>query len=130
MLALYILQTKDDGVLLHAKLFKKRWYPMSTIDIRTFSFLKLIQRGILNVQNQPYDEALEIPDGEEVASEYSPTPRVHPGKYFFSYVTTFYPFDFYTIILFKMSFFRFMITISIISDYTQNKSQVYSGQCI
>lgn len=56
---------------------------MSTIVIRTFSFLKLIQRGILNVQNQPYDEALEIPDGEEVASEYSPTPRVHPGKYFF-----------------------------------------------
>ncbi|XP_022326532.2 intraflagellar transport protein 46 homolog isoform X1 [Crassostrea virginica] len=36
-------------------------------------------KGILNVQNQPYDEALEIPDGEEVASEYSPTPRVHPG---------------------------------------------------
>lgn len=82
MLALYILQTKDDGVLLNAKLLKKRWYPMSTIVIRTFSFLKLIQRGILNVQNQPYDEALEIPDGEEVASEYSPTPRVHPGKYF------------------------------------------------
>ncbi|XP_062616222.1 intraflagellar transport protein 46 homolog isoform X1 [Saccostrea cucullata] len=37
------------------------------------------RNGILNVQNQPYDEALEIPDGEEVASEYSPTPRVHPG---------------------------------------------------
>lgn len=29
-----------------------------------------------------------------------------------------------------MSFFRFMITITIISDYTQNKPQVYSGQCI
>lgn len=28
-------------------------------------------------QNQPYDEALEVPDGEEVASTYSPTPRVH-----------------------------------------------------
>ena len=31
-------------------------------------------------QNQPYDEALEVPDGEEVASTYSPTPRVpHPS---------------------------------------------------
>ncbi|XP_052253903.1 intraflagellar transport protein 46 homolog isoform X2 [Dreissena polymorpha] len=27
-------------------------------------------------QNQPYDESLEVPDGEEVASTYSPTPRV------------------------------------------------------
>ncbi|XP_060079832.1 intraflagellar transport protein 46 homolog [Ylistrum balloti] len=32
------------------------------------------------VQNQPYDEALEIPDGEEVASTYSPTPRVNPAE--------------------------------------------------
>ena len=47
--------------------------------ILTF-YLVLYQKGILNVQNQPYDEALEIPDGEEVASEYSPTPRVHPGN--------------------------------------------------
>lgn len=27
-------------------------------------------------QNQPYDEALEVPDAEEIASTYSPTPRV------------------------------------------------------
>ena len=56
---------------------------MSTIYgymILTF-YLVLYQKGILNVQNQPYDEALEIPDGEEVASEYSPTPRVHPGNF-------------------------------------------------
>ncbi|KAL3886104.1 hypothetical protein ACJMK2_026125 [Sinanodonta woodiana] len=30
-------------------------------------------------QNQPYDESLEVPDAEEVASTYSPTPRVNPG---------------------------------------------------
>ncbi|XP_052805674.1 intraflagellar transport protein 46 homolog isoform X4 [Mya arenaria] len=30
-------------------------------------------------QNQPYDESLEVPDGEEVASTYSPTPRVAQG---------------------------------------------------
>ncbi|KAL3886157.1 hypothetical protein ACJMK2_026170 [Sinanodonta woodiana] len=29
-------------------------------------------------QNQPYDESLEVPDAEEVASTYSPTPRVNP----------------------------------------------------
>lgn len=28
-------------------------------------------------QNQPYDESLEVPDGEEIASNYSPTPRVN-----------------------------------------------------
>ncbi|CAE1293130.1 IFT46 [Acanthosepion pharaonis] len=28
-------------------------------------------------QNQPYDESLEVPDAEEVASTYSPTPRSH-----------------------------------------------------
>ena len=27
-------------------------------------------------QNQPYDESLEVADGEEIASIYSPTPRV------------------------------------------------------
>ena len=27
-------------------------------------------------QNQPYDESLEVPDAEEIASTYSPTPRV------------------------------------------------------
>lgn len=30
-------------------------------------------------QNQPYDESLEVADGEEIASTYSPTPRVHQG---------------------------------------------------
>ncbi|XP_013075673.1 intraflagellar transport protein 46 homolog isoform X3 [Biomphalaria glabrata] len=31
-------------------------------------------------QNQPYDESLEVPDSEEIASTYSPTPRMpHPG---------------------------------------------------
>ncbi|CAG5123980.1 unnamed protein product, partial [Candidula unifasciata] len=31
-------------------------------------------------QNQPYDESLEVPDAEEIASTYSPTPRVQkPG---------------------------------------------------
>ena len=25
--------------------------------------------------NQPYDECVEVPDGEEVASLYTPTPR-------------------------------------------------------
>ena len=28
--------------------------------------------------DQPYDESLEIPDSEEVASIYTPTPRVAP----------------------------------------------------
>jgi len=33
-------------------------------------------------QNQPYDESLEVPDAEEIASQYSPTPRVNkPGKF-------------------------------------------------
>ncbi|CAL1537177.1 unnamed protein product [Lymnaea stagnalis] len=34
-------------------------------------------------QNQPYDESLEVPDGEEIASTYSPTPRMPPagGKF-------------------------------------------------
>lgn len=27
------------------------------------------------VENQPYDELVEVPDGEEVASVYTPTPR-------------------------------------------------------
>ena len=32
-------------------------------------------------ENQPYDESLDIPDGEEVASSYTPTPRIPPrGK--------------------------------------------------
>lgn len=33
-------------------------------------------------QNQPYDESLEVPDAEEIASTYSPTPRVAnpPGE--------------------------------------------------
>ncbi|KAH9488626.1 Intraflagellar transport protein 46 [Bulinus truncatus] len=31
-------------------------------------------------QNQPYDESLEVPDSEEIASTYSPTPRMpHPA---------------------------------------------------
>lgn len=30
--------------------------------------------------NQPYDESLEIPDSEEVASQYTPTPRVDLRK--------------------------------------------------
>uniref|UniRef100_A0A0B7A5U1 Intraflagellar transport protein 46 homolog n=1 Tax=Arion vulgaris TaxID=1028688 RepID=A0A0B7A5U1_9EUPU len=31
-------------------------------------------------QNQPYDESLDVPDAEEIASTYSPTPRVQkPG---------------------------------------------------
>lgn len=31
-------------------------------------------------QNQPYDESLEVPDAEEIASTYSPTPRAaKPG---------------------------------------------------
>ncbi|XP_059148800.1 intraflagellar transport protein 46 homolog isoform X3 [Physella acuta] len=30
-------------------------------------------------QNQPYDESLEVPDGEEIASTYSPTPRTNLG---------------------------------------------------
>ena len=28
-------------------------------------------------QNQPYDESLDVPDAEEIASQYTPTPR-HP----------------------------------------------------
>jgi len=31
-------------------------------------------------KNQPYDESLEIPDAEEVASQFSPTPRVEINK--------------------------------------------------
>jgi len=31
-------------------------------------------------KNQPYDESLEIPDAEEVASHFSPTPRVEINK--------------------------------------------------
>jgi hypothetical protein len=27
------------------------------------------------IENQPYDELVEVPDGEEVASVYTPTPR-------------------------------------------------------
>ena len=29
-------------------------------------------------ENQPYDESLEVPDSEEVASVYTPTPRNPP----------------------------------------------------
>ena len=35
--------------------------------------------------NQPYDECVEVPDGEEVASLYTPTPRngtKKPGLFF------------------------------------------------
>ncbi|XP_038065243.1 intraflagellar transport protein 46 homolog isoform X2 [Patiria miniata] len=35
-------------------------------------------RGTKLVTNQPYDESLEIPDAEEVASQYTPSPR-QPG---------------------------------------------------
>lgn len=31
------------------------------------------------IQNQPYDESLDVNDGEEIASTYSPTPRNHPA---------------------------------------------------
>ena len=30
-------------------------------------------------QNQPFDESLDVPDSEEVASVYTPSPRVQPG---------------------------------------------------
>ncbi|XP_033641231.1 intraflagellar transport protein 46 homolog isoform X2 [Asterias rubens] len=36
------------------------------------------RRGTTLVTNQPYDESLEIPDAEEVASQYTPSPR-QPG---------------------------------------------------
>jgi len=41
--------------------------------------LLLLQVGKLH-KNQPYDESLEIPDAEEVASQFSPTPRVQINK--------------------------------------------------
>jgi len=43
------------------------------------SRLSLLQAGKLH-KNQPYDESLEIPDAEEVASQFSPTPRVEINK--------------------------------------------------
>jgi len=38
-----------------------------------------LQAGKLH-KNQPYDESLEIPDAEEIASQFSPTPRVEINK--------------------------------------------------
>jgi len=45
----------------------------------SLSMLLLLQVGKLH-KNQPYDESLEIPDAEEVASQFSPTPRVQINK--------------------------------------------------
>lgn len=42
-----------------------------------FLFVSLILQTRI-VSNQPYDESLEVPDAEEVASLYSPSPR-QPG---------------------------------------------------
>lgn len=34
------------------------------------------EQGTLVHQNQPFDESLDVPDSEEVASVYTPSPRV------------------------------------------------------
>jgi len=38
-----------------------------------------VQAGKLH-KNQPYDESLEVPDAEEIASQFSPTPRVEINR--------------------------------------------------
>ena len=40
----------------------------------------LLQALTSQVTNQPYDESLDVGDAEEVASQYTPTPRVPHQK--------------------------------------------------